>query len=354
MKKILADIGRNRTTGVVITVVAALWLLTACSADDAAEQDGQEELKLEAWATRAGGDNGGNYGDIMAFLSSTDGINAQGIFKYSPENDSHYWRAQNLKVKPGTRTFYLYGFMPAETEMNGSMDRSTNLLTINNLAPLSEKDICVVTGVALSKNILTAEEMVNQHRGKYVFKYKNTDYQETTYLNLRLEPIFGRLEFKFKTGPEYYKLRRIKLTNIEIDAKAKEKLSAAVTLPSGVYDDVSVAYSSSGEEKDRKELLWPDPDETNGTLDGTLTDEPTGPYGGINVAVGMGVNCELICTYEVYDRKGNKLSERKATNSLSKVMPEKGQKRTVTLTVEPTYLYQLSEQDLDNPKMTIE
>jgi hypothetical protein len=330
--------------------VAALWLLAACSSDDAAEQDGQEEFKLEARAiTRTGGDTDTNYSDIMAFLSSTDGENAQGLFKYYPETDGHFWRAYNLKVKPGSRVFYLYGFMPAELEMSGLMNKDANTLTIQNLSPLSEKDICVVTGVALNERILTDQEMVTSYRGKYTFEYKNTDYQETTYLNLRLEPIFGRLEFKFKTGPEYYKLRRIKLKKVEIDAKAKEYLNATVSLPTGEYDDVAVTYTSSGTDKDRKMQLWAAEDEEDGLLTGMVT----GPYGGINVAVGVGITCELTCTYEVYDLKGNSLGVRTATNSLSKVMPDKGQKRTVTLTVEPTYLYKLSDQDLDNPTMTL-
>lgn len=348
MKMIWFDIRRYRTIGVVISVVAALWLLAACSSDDAAEQDDREELKLEARAiTRSGTDT--NYSDIMAFLSSTDGENAQGLFKYYPETDGDYWRAYNLKVKPGSRVFYLYGFMPALEGMSGSMDKDANTLTFQNLEPLSEKDICVVTGVALNERILSEQEMVTSYRGKYTFEYKNTDYQETTYLNLRLEPIFGRLEFKFKTGPEYYKLRRIKLKKIEIDAKAKQYLNATVSLPTGQYDNVVVTYTSSGDEKDRKLQLWA----ANNDNDGLLTDGVTGPYGGINVAVGVGITCELTCTYEVYDLKGNSLGVRTATNSLSKVMPDKGQKRTVTLTVEPTYLYKLSDQDLDNPTMTL-
>lgn len=334
--------------GIIISVVAALWLLTACSADDATDQNAQEELRLEAWAsTRTGGTT--NYGNIMAFLSSTDGLESQGVFNYYheivDETEKHYWRSQNLKVKPGTRTFYLYGFMPAE--YTGSMNKDAYELTIENLDPLSDKDICFVTGVALSNSELSEADMNAYHRGKYTFEYKNSDYQEATYLNLLLEPLFGRLEFKFMIGPEYYQLRRIKLKEVEIDAQAKERLDATVILPKGLYDEVLVDYTWTGSVTNNTKELWK---ESAGVA---LTNVASGPYGGINVAVGKGVDCNLICTYEVYDLNNNLLSVRKATNSLANVMPKMGQKRTVTLTIEPTYLYVLSDQDLDNPTVKI-
>ena len=77
---------------------------------------------------------------------------------------------------------------------------------------------------------------------------------------------------------------------------------------------------------------------------------------GINVAVGTGLseNFILESEYEVYDLKDNLLSTRTARNNLSGVLPVMGQKKEVVLTVEPTYLYQLSDDDLNNPVVTIE
>jgi hypothetical protein len=61
-------------------------------------------------------------------------------------------------------------------------------------------------------------------------------------------------------------------------------------------------------------------------------------------------------TYNVYDRKGNLIrKDCKAKNVLN--LPTggltRGQKYTFNLTVNPTYLYVLSDPDLDNPTITV-
>ena len=66
----------------------------------------------------------------------------------------------------------------------------------------------------------------------------------------------------------------------------------------------------------------------------------------------------LVCTYDVYNKKGTKVRENcVAENDLSglkDVTIARGKKVVVNLTVEPTYLYQLSEDELDNPTIKSE
>jgi hypothetical protein len=61
----------------------------------------------------------------------------------------------------------------------------------------------------------------------------------------------------------------------------------------------------------------------------------------------------LVTTYDVYDRNGNKISERTATNDLPPLNVARGQRVTLSLTIEPTYLYVLSDPDLDNPTVNV-
>ena len=66
-------------------------------------------------------------------------------------------------------------------------------------------------------------------------------------------------------------------------------------------------------------------------------------------------NLTMVTTYDVYDRKGNLIRENStATNKLPNLAAVRGQKVQVNLTVNPTYLYVLSEPDLDNPTITID
>jgi hypothetical protein len=65
----------------------------------------------------------------------------------------------------------------------------------------------------------------------------------------------------------------------------------------------------------------------------------------------------IVCEYDVYDVKGNLVRQGcVAENSLNNKVTslKRGEKSEVKITVKPTYLYVLSEPDLDNPTMVID
>ena len=66
-------------------------------------------------------------------------------------------------------------------------------------------------------------------------------------------------------------------------------------------------------------------------------------------------NLTLTTTYDVYDLKGQNLGERVSENKIkfdvAEVKP--GQEKKLVLTVKPTYLYVLSDNDADNPTITL-
>ena len=61
------------------------------------------------------------------------------------------------------------------------------------------------------------------------------------------------------------------------------------------------------------------------------------------------------CVYDVYDKANKNLGERTSVNTLSAPLfsVQRGDKLTLTLNVAPTYIYQLSDADLDNPTIKI-
>ena len=63
----------------------------------------------------------------------------------------------------------------------------------------------------------------------------------------------------------------------------------------------------------------------------------------------------LVTEYDVYDKQGNKIDERKVTNKLTTALDElqRGEERILTVTVAPSYLYVLSDGDSNNPPVTI-
>ena len=73
---------------------------------------------------------------------------------------------------------------------------------------------------------------------------------------------------------------------------------------------------------------------------------------------GCSYNFQLRSTYDVYDKKGNLIRKScQAVNNL-KVADlftlQRGKGYSLTMKVMPTYLYMLSEPDLDNPTVNVE
>ena len=334
----------------LITHLASCALLVSCS-DDAARQDDLEDLRIELRAaTRSGEDSGENAydtdkTDIRVFLKASDSPEiAEGLFKYYQQDGVHHWTAQDLKVKPGTRTFSLFGYMPAAEGLVGTIDTENCLLTLTGIKPMTTSDICVVTGV--SKSEIVALPL----RGSYTFDYVNSAYNEQTILNLRLEHLLGRLVLKFKVGARYSTLRQIKVKSLKIETVSKSSVTASVSLPKLKDDVITVSYDATGDNQ-----TWTSDLLTEAQEPVWLSTTAVQVGSSINVAVGGGLSdqYELVSTFDVYDLQGHKLSERTARNKLTEVMPVKSQVREVVLTIEPTYLYQLGDDDLDNPEVKI-
>jgi uncharacterized protein YaaQ len=69
----------------------------------------------------------------------------------------------------------------------------------------------------------------------------------------------------------------------------------------------------------------------------------------------------LTSTYDVYDKKGNLIREGcKATNTMvlndlltGQIYTRRGCRYDITMTIRPTYLYVMSDEDLKNPGMEV-
>ena len=325
-----------------------MLLVTACSSDSAddtrqEQQEEWEDARIELRGVTRAGTTDSGMGDIHVFLKDDYGV-YEGAFKYHNETCTRYGRAQNLKVKPGTHNFWLYGYMPAIEGITGEV-LGQRRLKLSGIQPISSQDICIVTGVRVH------ETSALPLRGTFEFEYKNSDYNDVTVLNLLLEHMLGHVDFKFKIGSRYSQLRKIKVKSLTIKTTSKSSISATINLPENTEDVVTISYTATGADQTYTTTLLAN---TDTPLE--LTTTGVSVSSGINVAVGTGLseNFILESEYEVYDLKNNKLSTRTASNNLSGALPVMGQKKEVVLTVEPTYLYQLSDDDLNNPEVTIQ
>ena len=364
-------------------LLAAL-LLAACSKDS--DQTGgspvvvptdpvpvpetpESPLRLVS-ATRAGdtgiSDAAGDYdtySPIQIFLVSGTEASAisqkrEGLFSYDAEATVPKWTS-SIGLKDAHNC--IYGFSPATaascsiSPLSGSSYQNGAVLNMTNLSAASGSDLCVVVGV--SHGSTAAETAAVPERGKFYFQ-KSSD----NYVSLLLDHIMARIDFNLKLGAEYSKRRFVKIKKIELRSSYElTKVTVKVT-PS----ETDVTYTTAPVAADGTPSTGTiydftlDAENEEGrdvTVDGSVFPGFFAPDASSQIASGL----SLVCTYDVY-AYNNKIGTRVredcvSVNSLSSLSAltklTRGKKTTVNLTIEPTYLYQLVEDELDNPTVVV-
>lgn len=291
-------------------------------------------------ATRAGSGDAPLY-DIHAFLISGETL-TEGGFRYSPLTEQ--WSTL-LKLKSGSRTYRLYGFMPDDPSITSSLltpwTASSAEIRLENVNPLMLKDLCAITGV---RQVELATDKTSATPGTFSFDY-NSNRQN--YINLYLDHLLSQIEFNMKISQTYNAVRTIKVKKMTLKLADISSMRITVTFADG-YGISAISYFQTGNSASSCII---DNEEK------TLTTTPTVICSGYIVPTTEMLNkLELETEFDVYDTKGNKIAERTATNKLTAPLDGlvRGEKRTLLITVAPSYLYVLSEPDLDNPTIKIE
>ncbi|MBQ7426619.1 MAG: hypothetical protein IJV20_05140 [Prevotella sp.] len=337
-------------------LITGCLLLTDC-ADRPEEDLSQPEyegppLQLGAVTRTDGATSYSGNQDIRIYLT-----NEAGMVKEDGEFSASGWTS-NLNVKEESQ-YYIYGFMPktitgatityrpptGENYANG-ID-----LSFTGLPAITTDDICVVVGV---QRVASATSTANVTEGNYSYL---SGINTQNYVNLLMAHLYTGLEVKFKLDADYAKLRSIHLKECKL-SYTYGTVSATVNIRAGQGIGSPDFTKTSGSETTFSLLETTD---TEVVLDNTTT----------STAVSLkqaycapclftdNTSITITSTYDVYDKKNIKLGERTSVNKLNTAWPASttaapGLKKTVTLTVKPTYLYILSDNDLDNPVIQIE
>ena len=197
--------------------------------------------------------------------------------------------------------------------------------------------------------------------GDFNFTAKlGTDGKDSVFL--LFDHLYAALRIQMKVHADYAALRTIKLKSLQLDTQAGEqkttkkttitiKLKATDGSPSPIE---KLTFIPTGEEINGGLEFWSD------TYGEQLTTEFK-PFIGHFMPSGI-TKLILTSTYDVYDTKGNLIRQDcKATNTMvlkdlltEQTTTERGKRYTVNMTILPTYLYVLSDPDLDNPTVSVE
>ena len=296
------------------------------------------------------------------------------------------WRVSKTDLEAAT--YYLYGYMPHDKSYNASLSKLPGdgktfadgaVLRLENLPTVTPKDICIMigakNGAADYKDDPTDYSVTSLAKGDFEYVARTTTGEGSggNLIYLLFDHLYSAMRFKIRVWKDYNALRTIKLKDLSMQAFTKEglldvpttkKMNAEITLNKTVNgsDPISspITFTSVvGEESGSGSFFESEDGEELTTEYKTFTAH----------FVPQGVT-KLVLTskYDVYDKnpspghpEGNLIRqgcEAVNTIELKELFPSeeearRGRRYTINLTIRPTYLYMLSEPDLDNPGVTI-
>lgn len=331
-------------------------MMTCCSSSgDSDEQSDAFTLRVGS-VTRTGDEetldpNPLPWGDIHLYMLPQEGGASQsGTITYNgiDDNNDIIWNATRLEVKPG-RDYYIFGFMPAGIGSNNTVTvNSETSATMNfyNLPAVTDQDICVIVGVKEGKTQLGISD-----QGSFVY-HAPENTSEGYFVSLLADHLYASVEFRVTIDTEYNVLRKVMLKKMTLKCKEKDKATQNLVVhftmnDVGTHPIVETPTSSpqSAATENVKDLY--DAGEGSGEELSTQFKSFTGYF-----AEACAEDLSIECEYDIYDRvsgDNNKIETRTVVNGLKSLLKnlKRGQKKVINLTVDPTYLYQLSDGDVD-------
>ena len=356
------------------------WLLTAlligggclmagCSdhADD--EQNRQDEQKSVPFTiaslTRSGDET------TETAVSSYDGLSIQ-LFLVPQDNNiagTETLKGQAIYTGEGlpwmttigvknSAQYKVFGFMPAGISADETYDvtisDNTATLTIPQMLTVSDKDVCVITGVKDHPLDTSHDEKVLPG----VFDYKAEPIPGFGYgVSLLAEHIYSAVEiwFKMKANVAYNDLRTIKLKQVILRNAQMAVVNATIRLTMGTSEtyvpepvrEITMTKVASNVVAETT-LFSSDAGEELKTTDGSEIKVP----GYFTLGNGDNDTSELVIesVYDVYDKDVLVREDCHAVNKINGLVSslKRGDKKIIKITVNPTYLYVLTDDDSGN------
>lgn len=334
-----------------ILSIAIAVLLNACSSDDSG-----------ALTDSAGNNPVGDKMQVRMYSSHffvnevTDNDAPSGFYAYTPDkttNTGIYMLLQEDWTSPreekltytnrwhayfeveANKTYTVYGYMPKTGDMSSTLTKSTAdaaTLIISNIKPVTSDDICIITGVKAS------DEGLKEGQFSWLWPIGNENYS----IYLMMDHLYAAAQFRLRIDAEYANLRTIKLKTMTLSTD-KGSVNATISLThntTGTSPISNVVYTATGS-SDAVVIYNSD--------EGTALDTSTPLVINACFAPTLSENLTLVSTYDVYDSKGKLIrKDCTSTNKLPNLDAARGQRVQVNMIVNPTYLYVLSDADLDN------
>ncbi len=268
--------------------------------------------------------------------------------------------------------YYFYGYMPKDVVNEASVSAYNMVyskgavLTLKGLNAVVPDDVCVIVGAKGygKEPDNTAVPDMSNRLGKFDY---HTDEGDKFYL--LVDHIYAQLQFKMRLSQGYGQLRTIKVKSITLkpdngsNTVKTVDVTAVVVANNLNYNPIVPRYNAAGVNigghvSFTTKTTGSDPAAAK-LYEGTgkeLPKEPEDPETFLACFCPTANSKFLMTTvYDVYDSDGNLIREDERADNAIMLYNEmtSGQVHTVNITVQPTYLFMLSDPDLDNPTFKI-
>ena len=285
------------------------------------------------------------------------------------------WQSNITITDAGLDNNYLiYGFMPIDAENVSISLLSTNTnykagatMTIKGLKVLTQTDPCVIVGVGKQE---TSTSDVTLKWGTFDFTFKEGTSDVTDYMSILLDHIYSRYHFKVKIDADYAQLRTIRITKMTLEALNNDgqtlgSVNATVNIQANTTNSNPLSGVTFSRNVGARMVTLFDKTTTTNTsyTEGIVLDKINTDFqeAGFCLAPGDQRIFRLNTEYEVYDREDKHIRTNTVSNTfntanfkdkkITNTAP--GLEHTIQIIVNPTYLYVLSDSDLDNPPFDI-
>lgn len=354
--------------------------LTACSGDESSPSSASRQLSLRFYAHQmddvpiAQAPSRRALPDDFEVYTPVAGTNIIGFI--APETgtavaariftlDQNQWKT-NITIEDPNANYYLYGFLPvggetstdiSTTRIAGKEYKDGVKILINRIKSLTMQDPCVIVGVKkdAAGTASIEDEAIDIKQGQFLYQFNETPSNEYAYL--LLDHVFGAYQYQIGVTESYSKLRTIKLKSVTLSTMGSKTVNAVVTLTANTSNTsplTSVVCTLNNDTGSNIVTLYQTgANESDKTLTTSFQNLATCYAPVINQQL------KLTAVYDVYDKSGNYLirANCSAENIFTPIVQESdlkpGKRHTIRITVNPTYLYVLSDPDLDNPTITV-
>lgn len=328
-------------------------MMVSCSQDSSSDPVNEPQgspLRLSSVRRASTSFTPSNGSSIKMYVMTQNAQFSEGTFNFTTS-----WSNNNVSVKEHEQ-YYMYGFMPgdydssisaASSDLNGDYSKGADL-TISGLPIFTSKDICAIVGVG---RVSSGADATEAEEGNYGYL---SGLNSENYVNLLMDHVYSKLILNMNVENNYSLLRDIKLKSVKLVCSYGASVNVTIKHRAsyGLQNNAIVYSPVAGETPSH--TIW------SSDVGSSLPSQTATPLliGSLNcppvVLEATGQYMKIVCNYDVYDKKGNKLRECEGVENKLKVSNiTSGMEYTVTLTVAPTYVYVLSDDDLNNPTIKI-